>query len=286
MRHYILTILLLTGIAHYSQAQVLKAAKTATPYGHNSSAGKYFNIRNFRMYCEEYGKGTPVLLIHGNGRSIEDFRYQIPFFAKTNRVIVADSRAQGRSIDPSDSLTYEMMAEDYNALLEAKHLDSVQIIGWSDGGIIGLLLAIRHPDKVKKLAISGANLRPDTTAINPELLGIVKEEYKTLLAKSNKTATEKNELKLMRLLVEEPDIPVSALAGIKCPTLVIAGDQDLINLQHTVLISRNIPKSYLWIIPGTGHSGAHTRKDAFNTTIKDFFIKPYRKLSVIESITN
>ena len=286
MYRYILTILLLTASGYYSSAQVLKAEKTATLYGHNPAAGKYYNIRNFRMYCEEYGKGTPVLLIHGNGRSIEDFRYQIPFFAKTNRVIAADSRAQGRSADPSDSLTYDMMAEDINALLEAKHLDSVQVIGWSDGGIIGLLLAIRHPDKVKKLAISGANIAPDTFAINAELLGIVKNEYNTLLNKTNKTAEDRNDLKLMRILVEEPNIPVSALESIKCPTLVIAGDQDLINLQHTVLISRHIPKSNLWIIPATGHSGAITRKDAFNSTIKDFFAKPYRKLSAIESIDN
>jgi pimeloyl-ACP methyl ester carboxylesterase len=286
MHRYILTLLLLTASGYYASAQVLKAGKTTTSYGHNASAGKYYNIRNFRMYCEEYGSGTPILLIHGNGRSIEDFRHQIPFFARTNRVIVADSRAQGRSADPSDSLTYKMMAEDFNALLEAKHLDSVQVIGWSDGGIIGLLLAIRHPDKVKKLAISGANLAPDTFAINAELLNLVKADYNDLLSKQTKTAEDRNDLKLMRILVEEPNIPVSALESIKCPTLVIGGDQDLINLQHTVLISRHIPRSYLWIIPGTGHSGAISRKDAFNSTIKDFFVKPYRRLSTTESIFN
>ncbi len=286
MHRYILTLLLLTASGIYASAQTLKAGKTTTSYGHNPSAGKYYNIRNFRMYCEEYGNGTPILLIHGNGRSIEDFRYQIPFFAKTNRVIVADSRAQGRSADPSDSLTYDMMAEDFNALLEAKHLDSVQVIGWSDGGIIGLLLAIKHPDKVKKLAISGANIAPDTFAINPALLSLVKADYNDLKNKQNKTAEDRNDLKLMRILVEEPNIPLSSLESIQCPTLVIGGDQDLINLQHTVLISRHIPKSYLWIIPATGHSGAISRKDAFNSTIKDFFVKPYRRLSTTESIFN
>jgi pimeloyl-ACP methyl ester carboxylesterase len=201
-------------------------------------------------------------------------------------VIIADSRAQGKSADLSDSLSYEMMADDYNALLEAKHLDSVQVIGWSDGGNIGLLLAIRHPDKVKKLAVSGANLRPDTSAVNATLLNLVKADYNNLLNKQNKTARDRHDLKLMRLLVEEPNIPVSALEGIKCHTLVIAGDQDMINLQHTILISRNISKSALWIIPGTGHSGAVARKDAFNNTIKDFFERPYRRFSPIESIFN
>lgn len=285
MYRFLFVFLLLT-IAGYTYAQTAKTDKKAPIYGHNPAAGRYYDIRNFRMYCEEYGNGSPVLFIHGNGRSIEDFKYQIPFFAQTNRVIVADSRAQGKSVDLSDTLSYDMMAEDYNALLEAKHLDSVLVVGWSDGGNIGLLLAIKHPDKVKKLVICGATLSPDSTAVNPELLKIVGAEYKALQLKPAKTAEDKHKLKLTRILLEEPNIPVSDLELIKCPTLVVAGDQDMISLDHTILISRHIPKSSLWIIPGTGHSGVIVRKDAFNSTVKGFFAEPYRKFSPIESIFN
>jgi len=102
------------------------------------------------MYYEVYGSGEPLLIIHGNGGSINNFLYQIPYFEKNYKVILADSRSQGKSVDNSDSLSYEMMTDDLNALLDSLHLDSCNVIGWSDGGINGLLLAIRHPDKVKK----------------------------------------------------------------------------------------------------------------------------------------
>src|SRR5688500_7595465 len=124
-----------------------------TTLGNNEKVGRYANVRGFKMYYEVYGAGEPLLFVHGNGGSINNFIHQVPFFAKKYKVILADSRAQGKSIDVSDSLTYEMMADDLNALLDHLKIDSCHVIGWSDGGINGLLLALRHPKKVKKLAI-------------------------------------------------------------------------------------------------------------------------------------
>src|ERR1700759_2821559 len=138
-------------------------------YGHDSSNGKFYSIRGFKMYCETYGTGQPLLIIHGNGGSINNFIYQIPYFSKKYKVIIADSRAQGMSADSGDSLTYEMMADDYAALLDVMKIDSADVIGWSDGGINALLLAIRHPEKVKKLASTGANLGPEATAVPQEV---------------------------------------------------------------------------------------------------------------------
>ena len=141
-------------------------------YGHNPRAGHYANIRGFKMYYEIYGKGEPVLLIHGNTGSINDFSGQISYFAQHYRVILADSRAHGKSLDASDSLSYEMMAEDFNALLDELHIKSCNIIGWSDGGNNGLLLAIHHPNKVKRLAITGANIWVDSSAIANDILSL------------------------------------------------------------------------------------------------------------------
>ncbi len=141
-----------------------------TIYGKNDKVGRYVKTRGFNMYYETYGEGDPLLIIHGNGGSINNFLYQIPYFSKKYKVILADSRAQGKSVDAGDSLSYEMMTDDLNALLDTLHLDSCYVIGWSDGGINGLLLAMRHPAKVKKLAVTGANLWPDTTVENPVIL--------------------------------------------------------------------------------------------------------------------
>jgi pimeloyl-ACP methyl ester carboxylesterase len=246
------------------------------PYGNNPAAGKYYSIRGIKMYCEIYGEGEPLLIIHGNGGSIANFSFNIPYFAKKYKVIVADNRSQGKSADKGDSLSYEMMADDFDALLTELHVDSANVIGWSDGGINGLLLAIRHPGKVKKLAVTGANLEPDTTAVFQEVWDLVNPEYNLLKNKTNRTALEQNNWKLMRLLVEQPHIPLSALHTISCPVLVIGGDHDVIREEHTMLIYHNIPRAYLWILPNSGHSTPVVYKDVFNQTVADFLQKPYR----------
>jgi pimeloyl-ACP methyl ester carboxylesterase len=254
-------------------------SKDVIPYGNNKAVGKYYEIRGFKMYCEIYGQGEPLLIIHGNGGSIANFAFNIPFFSKKYKVIIADSRAQGKSVDPKDSLTYEMMADDYAALLTTLHIDSANVIGWSDGGINGVLLAMRHPKKVKKLAVTGTNLQPDTNAVFKEVWDIIEPSYKSLQARANKNVSEKQSWKLLRLLWEQPHIPASSLAGIRCPTLVIGGDHDVIKEEHTMLIYHSIPKSYLWILPNSGHSTPVVYSSMFNTVVDDFFRKPYRVIT-------
>ena len=260
-------------------------AQTPDPalFGKNEQAGKYVNIRGFNMYYETYGTGQPLLIIHGNGGSINNFVYQIPFFAKNYKVIIADSRSQGKSIDPGDSLSYEMMADDLNGLLESLKLDSCYVIGWSDGGINGLLLAMRHPEKVKKLAVTGANLWPDTTAVDPEIYDWAKS-YGDSVRRLPKTPEVKNELKLFHLLSYEPNITTKQLQKIQCPTLVIGGDHDVILPRHTMLIAASIPKSYLWILPNSGHATPIVYKDIFNEVVNDFFKNPYRKIEGLDRL--
>ena len=264
-----------------SEKEMEKMMKNTSgvPYGNNKAAGKYYSIRGFKMYAEVYGQGQPLLIIHGNGGSIDNFLYQIPYFSKKYKVIVADSRAQGKSTDPGDSLTYEMMADDYAALLDAMKIDSAYVIGWSDGGINGLLLAIRHPENVKKLAVTGANLVPDTTAVPKEIWDMVIPGYNSAKKMTKRTAQQETGWKLLRLLVEQPHISLADLHKIKCPTLVIGGDHDVIKPSHTMLIADNIPESYLWILPNSGHSTPVIYKDDFNKVVDKFFSSPYRKIS-------
>jgi pimeloyl-ACP methyl ester carboxylesterase len=276
-----ITLLLLIAIVQLSYAQ--KSPFDTTIYGRNTAVGKFADIRGFKMYYEVYGKGEPVLIIHGNGGSINNFLYQIPYFAKNYQVIIADSRAQGKSVDPTDSLSYEMMTDDLNALLDNLHLKSCYVIGWSDGGINGLLLAIRHPDKVKKLAVTGANLWPDSTAVDPFVykyaMSLNKMGQDSIKKMKNPTAEMKNQMKLLHLLSYEPHITVEQLHTITCPTLVIGGDHDVILPKHTMLIAQSIPNSYLWILPNSGHSTPIYYKDQFNSVVGDFFSKPYRKIA-------
>lgn len=264
-------------------AQDIRKMMDTTKYGRNPAVGNYANIRGIKMYYEVYGKGEPLLIIHGNGGSINNFLFQIPYFAKNYQVILADSRAQGKTIDHADSLSYEMITDDLDALLDHLKIKNANVIGWSDGGIEGLLMAIRHPDKVKKLAVTGANLRPDTIAVDPYIQKMVMAENKmgadSLKKMKNPPAEMKNQLKLMHLLSYEPHIDTRELGKITCPVMVIAGDHDVITVQHTVEIFQNIPKAYLWILPNSGHSTPIFYRDMFNQVVGDFFAKPYRSIS-------
>ncbi len=270
MKTFILTLLILLAFNQsFTQPGNVSPFDT-TIYGRNEHAGRYIHIRGFNMYYEKYGSGKPLLMIHGNGGSINNFLYQIPYFSKNYTVIVPDSRAQGRSIDPNDSLSFEMMADDFNALLDSLHIDSCFVLGWSDGGINGLLLAIRHPDKVKKLAITGANLWPDSSAINPADFKWGVNFYDSL-TNLPKTSELKSTLKLTRLDLFEPHITIKQLHKIQCPVLVIGGDRDIILPQHTLLIAQNISHAFLWILPDSGHATLIEHKDLFNHEVDHFF---------------
>lgn len=243
-------------------------------YGNNGRAGKYVDIRGIKMYCEIYGNGKPLLMIHGNGGSIRSFNNIIPFYSKNYKIVLTDSRAQGKSVDGNDSLNFEMMADDEAALLQALQIDSAYVIGWSDGGIAALMLAMRHPDKVKKLAATGANLWPDSTAIKPQQWLSSKYYHDSLKNKVWPNAVEKNDWKLFMLDWAQPHLSLASLRGIKCPALVVAGEHDIINENHTREIAKSIPDSRLWIVPNAGHSTFIDQKDSFNKRVDEFFKAP------------
>ena len=259
-------------------AIVLAAAASAQEkpvvYGNNPNAGKFYDVRGFKMYCEEYGAGMPLLMIHGNGGSIHAFTQNIPWFATKYRVIATDSRAQGKSKDPGPELTFEMMADDEAALLDTLHIKAAYVLGWSDGGIVALELAMRHPDKVIKLASTGANVQPDASAFAPGIWERNKKRYDADKDKIRWTARARNEWKVSMLNWEQPNIPFDALHAIGCPCLIICGDHDAISIEHTVKIFQNIPNAALWVVPSSRHDTLIQHADEFNRTVGEFFSSP------------
>jgi pimeloyl-ACP methyl ester carboxylesterase len=274
--------LLLAGLATgISCSKPQLPTPTVTNFGANDSAGNYINTRGCKLYFETYGQGEPLLLIHGNGGSIVHMENQIKYFANTHRVIVADSRAHGRSIDASDSLSYEQMSDDFAALLDSLNIQKCSVFGWSDGGINGLLLAMRHPSKVEKLAITGANLVPDTTAVHPFIHRWARS-LNDSIDQLPQTPENRTQRKIAHLLSYAPNVKTIQLGAIQCPTLVIAGDHDVIRNHHTVEIAEAIPNSYLWIIPNSGHSTPIYKKDQINVQLDSFFTQPYRQIKELD----
>ncbi|WP_071597080.1 alpha/beta fold hydrolase [Niabella aurantiaca] len=263
-------LLLLWGIAACGRLRVIA-------YDYNDTIGKYYTVRGFRMYTETYGKGKPLLMIHGNGGNMSAFANNVPYFSRKYKVILADSRAHGRSADPSDSLSFEMMADDYSALLSAMHISSAYVLGWSDGGIIALELAMRHPEKVIRLASTGANLWADSVGLRPDVWRDGVRDYQAWQKRMPLTGEkEKNDYKVFMLDFEQPHIALQELQKIRCPALIIGGDNDLIPVAHTRQIAAGIRKASLWIVPHSGHATLVDHSRAFNKRVDAFFRKPFR----------
>jgi len=248
----------------------------AVVYGSNPAAGNDFVFNGTRFYFESYGEGPPLLLIHGNGESIAIFKRQIGDFAKQHRVIAMDSRGQGKSGLGTAALTYEQMAEDASALLDHLALKHVKVLGWSDGGIIGLLLTIRHPEKVAMLALMGANLQPEA-AYPWAVDGIVRVRHRITaqMAGSKDPKPLQLQLQLLNLMGTQPHIPLTDLATIEVPTLVMAADRDVIRDEHTLSMFHALQKSQLAIFPGATHMIPAQNPAIFNKTVLDFFDKPF-----------
>jgi len=246
----------------------------AISYGRNPAAGHTVALNGIKLYYETYGQGEPLLLLHGNGQSISAFSGQIPELAKHYQVIAVDTRAQGQSTNGKQTLTYDLFAEDMSALLKALNMPAAHVVGWSDGGNTGLSLALHHPQQVKKLVTMGANLWADTLAVTPVTL---KEVHKgktmtTLLYPINKQARKVRPL--MVLLLDYPRMKATDLAGITAPTLVLAGEKDVIQPAHTRLIASSLPHGRAHIFPGLTHYAPHENPAAFNAAVLAFLAQP------------
>jgi len=274
-----IVIIILVSICSIAQTGIAQVQKTfSTPYGNNPVAGKFSNVNGIKMYYEVYGNGEPMVLIHGNGGSIASMANQIDYFKTKYKIIVADSRAMGRSEEGAGRLTYEQITDDWAALLDELKIDSAYFIGWSDGGIESLLMGIRHPEKVKMMAVMGANLQPDSNAVYDWAVKWVKKTdayMDSMIAKKDTAYNYRLIKKYFDLLGNQPHISLTQVQSIKAPTLVLGGDKDVIKEAHTLQIYQNLQKAWLCIFPGGTHMMPETDPELFNATVERFFSKPY-----------
>lgn len=240
-----------------------------TIYGNNPRAGGHVKLKDANLYYEIYGKGEPLLLLHGNNQSISDFAAQIPELSKTFKVIAVDTRGQGQSTDESRGpLTYDQFADDMKDLLDALHITKTNIVGWSDGGNTGLIMAIKYPSYVNKLAITGAVLNPSADAVDTTVPVEIQRRLKELEDNTDNYSIEQK--RLLNLMLNEPHISVESLKTIKAFVLVMAGEKDLVKEQHTRLIAKSIPNSKLYIFPGATHYVPKEKPAEFNKAVTDF----------------
>lgn len=219
------------------------------------------------LHYDRRGEGFPLVLLHGNGEDGTYFVHQMDTFSKTYQVLAVDTRGHGKSPRGSAPFTLEQFAVDLKELLDRLELRRVFLLGFSDGANIALTFTLRWPECVEALILNGGNLDPKGVRAGVQLPICAGYALTGLFARFDPKARKNREL--LGLMVREPHIPPNALAGIRCPTLVIAGERDMIREKHTRQIAAAIPGARLAILPGD-HFVAHKNSAAFNRAVLEF----------------
>ena len=263
------------------QAQSTQVNKSLTK-------GQFAVINGHKIYYERFGKGRPLVLLHGGINSIESsFKYQLEYFSAHREIIAIEQVGHGHTPDTAEDFSYFKMAKDTADLLRSLNISNVDLMGWSDGGILALLIARYNPDLVHRVIASGANTR--LVGMTPEEIKKVRESSPEQLA----TGFEKKyrdqyaavspdgekhwpiiakkiwDLWLTPLILEDKD-----LALIKAPTLIINGDKDLIPVEHAVEIFKALPKGQLFIVPATEHHTFELAAPLLNPVMLTFLNSP------------
>jgi len=229
----------------------------------------FVSIHGHRMYYAERGSGPALLLLHGGGDSGEhSFEQQLDEFSLRHHIIAPDQVGQGHTPDVSGPLSYTSMMEDTAALVKLLKLRHVDVVGFSDGGILALMLAVRYPQLVRRLVISGVNIAPE--GLQPDQLQGLRDAQ---TSSKPKTVAEKL-AKLWLTSPTESELNLEMLAGIDRPVLVISGDRDAITLEHTLMIFHALPQAQLCVLPDTDHTTFSTRPQWLNPIIRSFLDRP------------
>ena len=214
------------------------------------------HVNGVQLYYEKIGTGEPVIFVHGNQEDHQIFFELAHAIKDQYTCYLFDSRNHGKSTI-TDMFDYKVMAEDYIQAIDRLTLTSPYFLGYSDGGIIGLMIALQRPQLLRKMMICGANINP---------LGIVKNARNQLQHDVKRTKNP-----YLKMMLDQPNISFNSLTNISIPTMVIAGEFDVIQRRHTIAISNHLQRSKLMIIEKKHHDDYLVHRDDLNDVISDFF---------------
>ena len=229
-------------------------------------SGRWATVNGHRLYYETMGHGRPLVLLHGGGNTIHgSFAKQIDEFAKTHAVIAPEQIGHGHTPFAGEELTYAGMAEDTAELLRQLGVREADLVGWSDGGNVALILAARHPELVRRVVVSGANFSP---------LGLPEADRNEMRAKEAAgqwpTPFDGKLNHMWLTSPEKSELSLEILHSIQKPVLVMSGDHDAILLDHTLALFRALPQGQLCILPKTGHGTFNERPEWVNAIVLAF----------------
>lgn len=256
------------------ESQGAPALPAATHQGYVENDGA-------RIWYSTYGAGEPVILLHGGLGNGGNWGYQVPALVESGyRVVLVDSRGHGRSTRDSRPFTYELMASDVLAVMDAVNVTKAAVVGWSDGACIALILAMRAPARISRVFFFACNMDPSGTREiewpNPVIercLSRHRKDYARLSATPGQFDDFFAAVGLM--MKTEPNYSAQQLAGIRVPVSVVISERDeFIRLEHAQYLARSIPGARLVLLSGVTHFAPLQRPEAFNSVLTTFLAAP------------
>lgn len=215
----------------------------------------------------EKGQGEALILLHGNGENCDYFQGQKDEFAQNFHVYAIDTRGHGKTPRGNAPFTIRQFADDLLDFMDAHQIGKAHLLGFSDGGNIAMIFAMKHPDRVNRLILNGANL--DAKGVKPSVQIPIEIGYRIAKIFARISQTAKLNAEMLGLMVNDPNVPSEELVKIQAKTLVIAGTKDMIKDEHTQLIAQSIPNAQLVILEGN-HFIANKCPQAFNDAVLKF----------------
>ncbi len=222
---------------------------------------------DIRHYFVEKGTGKAFILLHGNGADSFFFKGQIDEFARLYHVYALDTRGHGRTPRGKMPFTIRQFANDLLGFMDEQRIGKAHLLGFSDGANTAMVFAIRHPERVDRLVLNGANLNADGVKRSTQIP--IELGYRIARHFSGKSESARRNAEMLGLMVNEPDVSPSELAGIRAKTLVIAGTRDMIREAHTRMIAESIPDAKLVFVRGN-HFIANRHPAEFNRVVLEF----------------
>jgi pimeloyl-ACP methyl ester carboxylesterase len=233
------------------------------------------DVNGIRLWYAVFGHGDPVILVHGGLANSDYWGLQIPVLAQGYQVIVIDSRGHGRSTRTAAPIGYDVMASDVLALMDMLHIGKAALVGWSDGAIIGLDIAIHHPERLTRLFAFAANSDPsgvkdvEKSPVFSTYIERAAHEYERLspMPKEFKVFLEN----ISHMWATEPHFTEAQLRGIQVPTWIVDADHDeAIKRENTDYIASLIPGAGELILPGVSHFAFLQDPALFNEVLLHF----------------
>ncbi|GAA4529971.1 alpha/beta fold hydrolase [Nonomuraea ferruginea] len=233
----------------------------------------YVAVNGVRTWYDERGEGEPLVLLHGGFSDSRDFHGNLGALAGRFRVLLPERRGHGHTADVPGPITVELMAQDTIAFLDEVVGGPVRLVGYSAGATVALWVAVRRPDLVDRLVLISGAFDMEGMIVRPSGEGPLPPPLVEAYAEVSPDGADHLPVvvaKIVRAVAEDRGLKPADLGAVTCPALVMAADDDIVTLEHTVELYRSLPDGYLTVVPGTSHTLLQEKPDWCTRVVEDF----------------